>query len=447
MNLAKFPRRGYVTEPTPLEALPNFSKALGADINIYIKRDDLLPGTAGGNKTRKLDFSMADAINQGADTIITCGAVQSNHCRLTLAWAVKEGLDCHLVLEERVKDSYNPEASGNNFLFQLLGVKSVTVVPGGSNMLGEMEKLAEKLRAEDKKPYIVPGGASNKIGALGYVSCAEEVLRQLFDRGLAIDHMVVPSGSAGTHAGIIAGMVGNNAGIPVTGIGVNRKKPVQEAAVLNLANETLEYIGVETRVPAEKVVAFDDYVGPGYSLPTDAMVEAVKKYSGVDFNDWKTDEDAIAAAKEHHVELPEVPTKGAILAEFFDAFVEDKLIQPTFIYDYPVEISPLAKRKPDDPAFTERFEYFIDCTEYGNAFSELNDPIDQKGRFERQVAERKAIEPDCKAQVDYDYVNALEYGLPPTGGLGFGVDRLVMLLTDSASIRDVLLFPTMKPID
>ena len=177
------------------------------------------------------------------------------------------------------------------------------------------------------------------------------------------------------------------------------------------------------------------------------MVEAVKKYSGVDFNDWKTDEDAITAAKEHHVELPEVPTKGAILAEFFDAFVEDKLIQPTFIYDYPVEISPLAKRKPDDPAFTERFEYFIDCTEYGNAFSELNDPIDQKARFERQVAERKAIEPNCKAQVDYDYVTALEYGLPPTGGLGFGVDRLVMLLTDSASIRDVLLFPTMKTLN
>ena len=177
------------------------------------------------------------------------------------------------------------------------------------------------------------------------------------------------------------------------------------------------------------------------------MVEAVKKYSGVDFNDWQTDADAIAAAKAHNVELPEVPTKGAILAEFFDAFVEDKLIQPTFIYDYPVEISPLAKRKPDDPAFTERFEYFIDCTEYGNAFSELNDPIDQKGRFERQVAERKALEPECKAQVDYDYINALEYGLPPTGGLGFGVDRLVMLLTDSASIRDVLLFPTMKTLD
>ena len=177
------------------------------------------------------------------------------------------------------------------------------------------------------------------------------------------------------------------------------------------------------------------------------MIEAVKKYSGVDFNDWKTDEDAIAAAKEHHVELPEVPTKGAILAEFFDAFVEDKLIQPTFIYDYPVEISPLAKRKPDDPAFTERFEYFIDCTEYGNAFSELNDPIDQKARFERQVEAKRHEEPNTRAEVDYDFVTALEYGMAPTGGLGFGVDRLVMLLTDSASIRDVLLFPTMKTLE
>lgn len=177
------------------------------------------------------------------------------------------------------------------------------------------------------------------------------------------------------------------------------------------------------------------------------MAEAVKKYSGVDFAEVADDAAAIALAKEHHVELPEVATKGAILAEFFDAYVEEKLIQPTFIYDYPVEISPLAKRKPSDPAFTERFEYFINATEFGNAFSELNDPIDQKGRFERQVAERKAIDPASKAQVDYDYVTALEYGMPPTGGLGFGVDRLVMLLTNSASIRDVLLFPTMKPVD
>ena len=177
------------------------------------------------------------------------------------------------------------------------------------------------------------------------------------------------------------------------------------------------------------------------------MVDAVKKYSGVDFNEIHSDAEAMEIAKAHKVELPEIPTKGSILAEFFDAFVEEKLIQPTFIYDYPVEISPLAKRKPNDPAFTERFEYFINATEFGNAFSELNDPIDQKGRFEKQVADRLALDPNSKAQVDYDYVTALEYGLPPTGGLGFGVDRLVMLLTDSASIRDVLLFPTMKLID
>ena len=175
------------------------------------------------------------------------------------------------------------------------------------------------------------------------------------------------------------------------------------------------------------------------------MVEAVKKYSGVDFDAITSDQEAIEAAKAHKVALPEIPTKGAILAEFFDAFVEEQLIQPTFIYDYPVENSPLAKRKPENPAYTERFEYFINATEFGNAFSELNDPIDQKGRFEKQVADRKALDPTSRAQVDYDYITALEYGLPPTGGLGFGVDRLVMLLTDSASIRDVLLFPTMKP--
>ena len=175
------------------------------------------------------------------------------------------------------------------------------------------------------------------------------------------------------------------------------------------------------------------------------MVEAVKKYSGVDYNDWTSDEDARADAKRLHVEVPENATRGTVLVELFDAFVEDKLIQPTFIYDYPVENSPLAKRKPENPLFTERFEYFINCTEFGNAFSELNDPIDQKERFEKQVEAKRKEEPNCNAEVDYDYVTALEYGLPPTGGLGFGVDRLVMLLTDSASIRDVLLFPTMKP--
>ena len=175
------------------------------------------------------------------------------------------------------------------------------------------------------------------------------------------------------------------------------------------------------------------------------MVEAVKKYSGIDYNDWADDAAARECAKAHHVEVPADATKGTVLVELFDAFVEDKLIQPTFIYDYPVENSPLAKRKPTDPLFTERFEYFINCTEYGNAFSELNDPIDQRERFESQVAAKKKADPTSTAEVDYDYITALEYGLPPTGGLGFGVDRLVMLLTDSPSIRDVLLFPTMKP--
>lgn len=177
------------------------------------------------------------------------------------------------------------------------------------------------------------------------------------------------------------------------------------------------------------------------------MAESVKKYAGVDYYDWKSDEDARAAAKAKNVEVPADATKGTVLAEFFDAYVEENLIQPTFIYDYPVENSPLAKRKPEDPAFTERFEYFICATEYGNAFSELNDPIDQKARFERQVEAKRHEEPNTRAEVDYDFVTALEYGMAPTGGLGFGVDRLVMLLTDSASIRDVLLFPTMKTLE
>ena len=175
------------------------------------------------------------------------------------------------------------------------------------------------------------------------------------------------------------------------------------------------------------------------------MAEAVKKYAGVNYNDWATDEDARAAAKALGVELEhENATKGWVLIELFDAFVEDKLIQPTVIYDYPVENSPLAKRKPSNPAFTERFEYFICGHEYGNAFSELNDPIDQKQRMVKQV-EAKRAKGNNDAQVDEDFINALEYGLPPTGGLGMGLDRFVMLLTDSSTIRDVILFPTMKP--
>ncbi|MBQ7958541.1 MAG: lysine--tRNA ligase, partial [Oscillospiraceae bacterium] len=177
------------------------------------------------------------------------------------------------------------------------------------------------------------------------------------------------------------------------------------------------------------------------------MVEAVKKYADVDYNDWADDAAARACAKEKHVEVPEgdKATKGHVLIAFFDEFVEKNLIQPTIIYDYPVENSPLTKRKPSNPAFTERFEYFIYAREMGNSYSELNDPIDQRERFVKQVEERRA-QGGLNAQVDEDFLNALEYGMAPTGGLGFGLDRLVMLLTDSASIRDVLLFPTMKPI-
>nr|WP_307775443.1 D-cysteine desulfhydrase [uncultured Cetobacterium sp.] len=275
MNLAKFPRKRYTEGQTPIERLDNFSKELGGP-TIYIKRDDLLGLTSGGNKTRKLEFLMADAIAQGADTILTCGAVQSNHCRLTLAAAVKEGLKCQLILEERVPGSYKPEGSGNNFLFNLLGVEETYVVPGGTDMLGELEKLAEKLRAEGRKPYVVPGGGSNPVGSTGYVACAQEIMDQLFDKGIKIDHMVVPSGSAGTHAGIVAGMTGINANMPITGVSVNRNKEAQTEAVWKLAKETAERVGVSQEITEDLVQVTDAYVGPGYSLPTDGMVEAVQ---------------------------------------------------------------------------------------------------------------------------------------------------------------------------
>ncbi len=279
MNFTSFPRRSYLNGPTPMESMPSLSKVLGGKVNLFIKRDDLLPGAAGGNKTRKLEFCIADALEKGADTIITCGAVQSNHARLTAAWSAKEGLDCHLILEERVKGSYKKEGSGNNFLFELLDVKSINVVPGGSDMMAEMTQKAEELKGQGKTPYIIPGGASNAIGALGYAACAEETMNQLNTRGLAIDHIIVPSGSAGTHAGMVVGMTGVNANIPITGINVSRTKTVQEEIVYKLSVELAEKLGIKAGVEREAFVCFDQYVGPGYSLPTDSMVEAVKLFA------------------------------------------------------------------------------------------------------------------------------------------------------------------------
>ena len=275
MNLAKFPRRRYTAGPTPLERVPRFSEALGGP-TIYIKRDDLLGLTAGGNKTRKLEFLVAEALAQGTDTLITCGAIQSNHCRLTLAAAVKEGLKCRLVLEERVPGSYRPQAGGNIFLYNLLGAEQVRVVPAGSDLPEEMALVAGELAAAGRKGYVIPGGGSNPLGALGYAACAQEILAQTFDLGLDIHAILCASGSAGTQAGLVTGVQGCSMNMPVLGINVSRTKEAQEALVYGLVQETAELVGLSASVPREAVVCFDDYVGPGYSLPTPGMVEAVQ---------------------------------------------------------------------------------------------------------------------------------------------------------------------------
>lgn len=186
-------------------------------------------------------------------------------------------------------------------------------------------------------------------------------------------------------------------------------------------------------------------LAPGWKRIT--MIDSIKEVTGIDFNEINTDEEAVALAKERGIEIPDKTkeTRGDVISLFFDEYVEKTLVQPTFIYDYPIEISPLAKKKKEDPRLTERFEAFIGGREYGNAFSELNDPIDQYERFKKQVEAREAGDEEA-GMMDEDFIQALEIGLPPTGGLGIGIDRMIMLLTDSASIRDVLLFPTMKPL-
>ena len=275
MNLARFSRCRYTAGATLIEALPRLSRALGGP-NLFIKRDDLTGLAGGGNKTRKLEFLVADAIAQGADTLITVGAVQSNHCRLTLAAAAKEGLRCRLVLEQRVPGSYSADATGNNFLFHLLGVEAVTVVDLGADLQKAMEKVVGDLAKEGRKGYIIPGGGSNALGSLGYVSCFEEMAAQLFEMGLKLDCIICASGSAGTHAGLVTGAIGTSSDIPIVGVNVRRKKDEQENNVFELATKVAALAGLKIPVKRSDIVCRDEWVGPGYSLPTPEMVEAVR---------------------------------------------------------------------------------------------------------------------------------------------------------------------------
>ena len=274
MHLARFPRRRYTPHPTPIEPLERLSRELGGP-ELWIKRDDLTGLTGGGNKTRKLEFLVADALSKGADTLITVGAVQSNHCRLTLAAAVREGLRCRLVLEERVPGSYDPAASGNNFLFDLLGAEAISVVPGGADLNAAMREHAEAVERDGGVPYVIPGGGSNALGALGYVACAEELLSQTFHMGVPLDAVVCASGSAGTHAGLLVGLLGSSAQIPLVGINVRRPREEQEANVHTLAEQTAALLNVPP-IPRDAVTALGDWVGGGYSIPTDEMIEAVR---------------------------------------------------------------------------------------------------------------------------------------------------------------------------
>jgi L-cysteate sulfo-lyase len=274
MSLSQFPRVALAHLPTPLEQLPRLSQHLGGP-EIYIKRDDCTGLATGGNKTRKLEFSMADALEEGADTIITVGAVQSNHVRQTAAAACKLGFECEVLLEHRVKDpcvSYR--TSGNVLLDRIFGA-NLREYPGGTDFDEAMEQVAEEVSARGGKPYIIPGGASNCVGALGYVNCASELLSQAEASGLDFDHIVTATGSAGTQGGMIVGLKAMHSEIPLLGIGVSAPKVEQEEKVYQLACETAEFIGSPGIVAREDVVANCDYVGDGYGVPTDSMNEAV----------------------------------------------------------------------------------------------------------------------------------------------------------------------------
>ena len=275
MNLAKFPRIRCGHFPTPLEPMENLTKHLGGP-QLWIKRDDCTGLSTGGNKTRKLEFLMADAIAEKADTVITQGATQSNHARQTAAIAAKLGMACHILLEDRTgypDEAYN--LNGNVLLDHLHGA-SVSKRPGGADMQKEMEVVAADLKKQGKRPYVIPGGGSNPVGALGYVNAALELLAQATDMGLRIDHVVHATGSAGTQAGLVAGLAMLNSQIPVLGIGVRAPKDRQEASVFALAEKTCAYVGIPGAVKREHVVANCDYVGQGYGIPTEGMVEALK---------------------------------------------------------------------------------------------------------------------------------------------------------------------------
>ena len=284
MHISKFPRLHFAHLPTPLEPMQRISKALGGP-NLWIKRDDCTGLSSGGNKTRKLEFLMADAVERKADCIITQGATQSNHARQTCAIAGKLDLECHILLEDRT--GYEDEAytlNGNVLLDQLHGA-TISKRPAGTDMNQAMNDLAQSLRDDGKHPYIIPGGGSNEIGALGYVNAAIELTTQANDRSLRIDHVVHATGSSGTQAGLVLGMEGINSGIAVYGVGVRAPKEKQEQMVYDLAQRTAVYMGLNPEIVArEKVVANSDYVGDGYGLPTSSMVEAVKmlaQYEGI----------------------------------------------------------------------------------------------------------------------------------------------------------------------